>query len=284
MNMTYPAKRISFTPAEHAELRELAGKIAHLKPDWHYNGMSALHNERGIHVWRRVSDVWVCRSMTNPYRALNEYGELGPNYCDTATTFGLLALLPCPQMSSDGAFWGKENPKWTVKYAYVERTGERAVHRTPSVTHELLEAAVMGAVVDHYERVAAEKAAKEKLARDTADGWIRLLDGNDWGARFLMRPDCASALRGTHGIEDAVTLPPEGTLLRVRWEGVEERVEMFYQTQPGERINDMGHEYQVGPQKLPYVYVGKRPRLLSAVDVRDEDFPKPPAREQRSTK
>lgn len=273
MDLKYPAKRISFTPAEHAELRELAGKIAHLKPDWHYNGMSALHNERGIHVWRRVSDVWVCRSMTNPYRALNEYGELGPNYCDTATVFGLLALLPCPQMASDGTFWSKENPKWAVKYAYTETNEYREVHSTPNTTHELLEAAVMGAVVDYYERTAAEKAAKEKLANDKKGGWIRLIEGNDWGARFIMRPDCESALRGTHSHRDGLPLPPEGTKLRVRWEGVEEVAEVFHQTHAGQNISDHGHSYQVGSQTLPYVFVGKRPRLLSEVDVRDSDFP-----------
>ena len=270
MNLTYPAKRISFTPAEHAELRELAGKIAYLKPDWHYNGMSALHNERGLHVWRRVGDEWLCRGSYSP---MEEYGAFGPNYCDTATVFGLLALLPCPQMASDGTFWGKENPKWTIKYAYTETNEYRFVRRTPSITHELLEAAVMGAVLDYYERISAEKAAKEKLANDTKGGWIRLIEGNDWGTRFIMRPDCESALRGTHSHRDGLPLPPEGTKLRVRWEGVEEVAEVFHQTHAGENISDHWHGYQVGSQTLPYVFVGKRPRLLSDVDVRDSDFP-----------
>jgi hypothetical protein len=270
MDLTYPSKRVSFTPEQHAELRELAGKLAKLKPDWHYNGLSALHNERGLHSWRRVGDKWV---GIGAHRELSAYGELGPNYCDTATVFGLLALLPCPQRASEGTFWGKVNPKWTVKYEYTAREGDREIHSTPNTTHELLEAAVMGAVIDYYGRMAAEKDAAEKLANDTKDGWIRLKEGNDWGQRFIMRPDCASAKRGTHGYADALPLPPEGTQLRVRWEGVEEVAGVFHQTPPGHAIQDMGHSYDCGPSTLPYVFVGKRSRLLSEVDVREDDFP-----------
>lgn len=105
-------------------------------------------------------------------------------------------------------------------------------------------------------------------------GWIRLRQGNDWGFSFLMLPDCPSAIRGTHGREDAIGPIPEGTKLRCRMPGQKDVVECetFNQYSPGGNVSDHGHDSPYAGSNLPYVFLDKRPRLLADVEILREDL------------
>jgi|TARA_Y100000034_G_scaffold20613_1_gene23584 hypothetical protein len=97
--------------------------------------------------------------------------------------------------------------------------------------------------------------------------WIRLERGNDWGYEFVMLP---GGHRGSRKNEIKV---PEGTKLRVVWEDEVHECETFNIAAPAGVVHDHGKPCPyAGNPDIPYVFVGKRPRKLTELDVSKDDL------------
>lgn len=96
--------------------------------------------------------------------------------------------------------------------------------------------------------------------------WIRLECGNDWGYDFVMLPG------GSRGDRKNAIKVPEDSKLRVVWDDEVHECETFNQMSPGGEVSDHGHKSFASGQPIPYVFVGKRPRKLTDLDVNKDDL------------
>jgi len=102
--------------------------------------------------------------------------------------------------------------------------------------------------------------------------WIKLKRGNDWGYEFVMLPDCTSAIRGTSDRKDEIKIP-KGTKLHVVWDNEVHECETFNIASPSGTVSDHGKPWHHdGNPDIPYVFVGKRPRKLTDLEISKDDL------------
>jgi hypothetical protein len=97
--------------------------------------------------------------------------------------------------------------------------------------------------------------------------WIKLESGNDWGYEFVMLPGEG---RGNRKNEIKI---PEDSKIRVIWENEVHECETFNIAVPGGTVSDHGHPcpYSGNPD-IPYVFLGKRPRRLTDLEISKADL------------
>ena len=123
----------------------------------------------------------------------------------------------------------------------------------------------------HWDEECSANVRSVVEIKEELSPYVRLFHGNDWGVDFMMLKEDLE--HGCCSLKHEIKIP-EGTVIHVMWCGKLEECETFNQKSSDRVVGDHGHDTYVPGRDLPYVFVGKRPRLLSDLDVLRVDIQK----------